>query len=561
MKAWCALVVLVAACKFPELAAIPDGSDMPPPPATRLIAPLSGSIVTQQRPTLRWSLAPGDTVSSVDLCVDRACTSPRSATVQMASDGLSGVPSAPLPAGWTYWRVRANSGSGQVTTATWQLWVGKHGASSPADSASGTILDVNGDGFADFVAIAHPCSDPAGSGAAHVYLGSATAGAATWNGSAPPGRIDLTPPRAGEAYGAEAVAIGDVNGDGYGDFAVLGELYQPGGADVRNHIYLGGPSPSANDWNGSGSARIDVPSNVNLSSIAALGDFNADGYADFALGEFPYAKVYLGSPAPSAAGWVSDNVLTIGSSGNAVYAVAGADVNGDGYGDLVATGLQTHLVFFGGPMVSLGEVPLGFTNLDSANGATPSAAAIGDVNGDGFADVVIESNPSTSGGAAHVYFGSASPSAAAWNAASTPQRLDLSSSSGVFGISVGGGGDVDGDGYGDFVLGLPSYQGGSDGASVYRGAASATAIQTLGLASPDGSGARYGASTAGLGDVNGDGYTDFGVGTFTSGSTSSIHVYLGSASPASTTWDGSPSPQRIDVASPEAGACFGFRTN
>src|SRR5262245_14684838 len=92
----------------PDAAVPPDASA---PPAPRLIAPLSMTAVTQQRPTLRWTLPDGVTAPMVDLCRDRACTMPLPITVDMADGGRSAVPQTALPTGWVYWRVRATSGS------------------------------------------------------------------------------------------------------------------------------------------------------------------------------------------------------------------------------------------------------------------------------------------------------------------------------------------------------------------------------------------------------------------------------------------------------------------
>ena len=71
----------------------------------RLIAPQSLSTVTQQRPTLRW-IGPAGAAPEVDLCEDRACTTPLPIGVQLAADHQSAVPVSALPPGWVFWRVR-----------------------------------------------------------------------------------------------------------------------------------------------------------------------------------------------------------------------------------------------------------------------------------------------------------------------------------------------------------------------------------------------------------------------------------------------------------------------
>ena len=120
----------------------------------RLIAPLSMSTVTQQRPLLRWQLVAAQRDVVVDLCKDRSCATPLPVTALVSGGQLSAVPSAPLPAGWVFWRVRTGSGARMASSATWQFWVGKSSARNPVDTSNGAILDVNGDAY----------PDPAGSG-------------------------------------------------------------------------------------------------------------------------------------------------------------------------------------------------------------------------------------------------------------------------------------------------------------------------------------------------------------------------------------------------------------
>src|SRR4029079_3963073 len=92
--------------------------------APRLIAPLSMSMVTQQKPKLRWTLDAGSGTPIVEICKDRGCPMSLGAT-QLAGDNLSAVPAAALPPGWVFWRVRVMSGSQTLSSATWQFWVGK----------------------------------------------------------------------------------------------------------------------------------------------------------------------------------------------------------------------------------------------------------------------------------------------------------------------------------------------------------------------------------------------------------------------------------------------------
>src|SRR5262249_41068543 len=209
--------------------------------------------------------------------------------------------------------------------------------------------------------------------------------------------------------------------------------------------------------------------------------------------------------------------------GGTALATAG-DVNGDGFADLIvgAPGANASYVVFGkasGFGSSLALSSLDGTNGFRINGITASdqsghsVSNAGDVNGDGFADLIIGApDVNSSTGAAYVVFGKAS---------GFGSSLALSSLDGTNGFRLNGvaahahsaysvsiAGDVNGDGFPDLVVGSP----GAAGASyVVFGKASAFG-PSLNLSSLDGSnGFRVnsnGISVSNAGDVNGDGFKD-----------------------------------------------------
>src|SRR5262245_10237003 len=143
-----------------------------------------------------------------------------------------------------------------------------------------------------------------------------------------------------------------------------------------------------------------------------------------------------------------------------------------------------------------------------------SVATAGDVNGDGYADVIVGAsayqNGQTGEGRAFVYQGSAAGLATepAWTAEGEQQGAN-------FGISVGTAGDVNGDGYDDVIVGANFYDNGQTDegrAYVYLGSASGLAATPSWIAESDQADASFGTSAHTAGDVNGDGYDDVIVG-------------------------------------------------
>lgn len=421
------------------------------------------------------------------------------------------------------------SAGGVKTGAFW-------GEGGTADEYFGTSVaaagDVNGDGLGDFIvgspSYSTPMTDPslyaALVGKAYVFLGAT---------SLPKVQADWTyeDDQPYEQFGYALANAGDVNGDGFGDLLVGAPYYsseQAAGCG-RAFLFLGTPDGLSADaaWTKSGEtegARFGA-------AVAGAGDVNGDGYDDMLIGIPGYGtkkagrvELYNGSTGVIAdtAVWSAEGEFDNAELG---FAVSGAgDVNRDGYADVIVgePGNRDNLthsgraLVFSGSAAGLSAAPVWMAEDGQARSQFGySVAGVGDVNGDGFADVAVGAplrNDSESfQGKALIYLGSANGLAA------TAERTLLAASEAtLFGYSVAAAGDVNADGYADILVGEPGghvlsgsfpgyahlYLGSSDGVS-------ATAVWT---AAGSAAGAAFGQAVATAGDVNGDGYADILVG-------------------------------------------------
>jgi hypothetical protein len=404
-----------------------------------------------------------------------------------------------------------------------------------------TAGDVNGDGFAEIV-VGAPQQGEAGNGYARVYFGE-------------PNGLNTSPrtlngDQASSFFGASVGTAGDVNGDGFADVVVGAFSYDFTGGQGRVQVYFGG-ADNPFVFRVYPGGQVDA----HTGSALASGDFNGDGLSDIVVGAPHFdngssnegiVRVYAGSvTGPDAA---TPLVLEANqASASFGEALAVADVNGDGFDDLVVgasdfdngqTGEGRIFIFHG----SATGLPSAATTTREMNVAGEdfgdTVAAAGDVDNDGFPDVIVGGplfdipSPGVGFGRVHLFRGSATGLGATPHQTFSAQTTSTS----VFADTVSGAGDFNGDGFADVLVGDPNYDSGSLGGRAYLFLGTAVGLDTtphqeLYLNQPN---ARCGAGLGPLGDFDGDGLSDFAMGcpNYDFGQTNegAVRVYRGNAS-------------------------------
>jgi len=359
--------------------------------------------------------------------------------------------------------------------------------------------DVNNDGYDDVVSGAWG-NDAGGTNAGRVYI---YLGGSTMDNSSD---IIFTGEAANDELGDPAAFAGDVNNDGYDDVIAGAPYNDAGGADAgRAYILFGGnPMDNIPDVIITGQSPGD---NLGAWGATYAGDVNKDGFDDVIVSACykgpGYAYIYLGgNPMDN----VSDLVLSGESTGDqfGYWCAYAGDINKDGYDDVIVgapryngdTG-RAYIYFGGNPMDTTPDVILTGSGANHKFGSVGSA---GDVNNDGYPDVVVGAHRSDM---AYIFFGGDSMD----NTADVTMSGESSGS--FFGYGVSSIGDVNKDGYSDVIIGAPCYSD-SGKAYIYFGGNPMDNNPDITITGSSGDG--FGMTVGFAGDVNGDGNNDFTIG-------------------------------------------------
>lgn len=391
-----------------------------------------------------------------------------------------------------------------------------------------TAGDVNNDGLADVIIGALAADE------AYIYLGAATTLPTLPTLAGP---VTLAEGLVGDEFGWSVSTAGDVNGDGISDVIV--------GAPTGNAAYI---------FTGEDVALPTLPTLTVLptltgtggfgSAVSTAGDVDSDGLADVLVGapDNAEATLYYGATAGPT---ITTTVTGAAGSWFGMAVNTAGDVNGDGFADVLVgapilsdsglTDAGQMALYTGAPDL---PTPTGEAewrlNGSGISGFGWSFEMAGDVNGDGYTDAILGAP-----GANRVFVYHGSASGLSLTAAVTLTMAGATD----FGYSVGAAGDVDGDGYGDVIIGEASFPNTTEGtgrALVYRGSpggVDASSPWTLDNPSATGADDRFGWSVATAGDVNGDGYSDVMVGAPLAENGGAVYVYYGQEGDLSTTPD------------------------
>jgi hypothetical protein len=433
--------------------------------------------------------------------------------------------------------------------------------------------DINNDGLDDFIVGASGAKG--GAGAAYVVFGDAHGLPSSLDLSALKGDngFKLSGFAAKDSAGFAVSSAGDINKDGFDDVLIGAFRADANGADSgAAYVVFGkaggyGANIDLGKLNGTDGFKLSgvAAGDFAGAAVGSAGDVNGDGFEDIIIGADSSDSHGLNAGSAYVvfghSGGFGANVDLIDLDGTGGFRLTGVlsfdhagwsvssagDMNGDGIDDLLVGGILagTYGAYSGAAYVVFGRnsgfsSTIDLNSLDGTNGfvlkgvtqydsAGWSVASAGDVNGDGFDDVIV-SAPYADGvgrdsGTAYVVFGHGGPFSSSLSLGSLGSNgfvINGTESINYTGFSVSGAGDVNGDGIDDIIIGAPN------AGSKFYGAAYVLFGQTSGFGGSidlnnldaqhgfwvygDNPSDAAGVAVSAAGDINGDGYDDILVG-------------------------------------------------
>lgn len=342
----------------------------------------------------------------------------------------------------------------------------------------------------------------------------------------------------GDQAGWAVAGSEDVDGDGIVDMWISAPSTDGGSFDVGGAYLISGTE--------TGTLRLaqatttvygDDSSGRAGEGMATAGDIDEDGLADLWIGA-PDAgagrrttgQVFL-MTAISGQMVTSDAALTLNGENNSDRAgmalSGGVDADGDGTPDVLigASAYRSGASAFGKVYFvsgtttasALSSADASWTGLTDGDEAGKSVAFAGDVNGDGYEDMVAGAPADTSQGTGYAYL-VLGPFSGSSTFASAIGVISATAAQQQVGVAVSSGGDVDGDGYGDFLVGAPTFDGvGRDSGTallLYGPFSGSTTVEEIeDQIRGNAINAQLGKTLAGGFDANADGFSDFLIGS------------------------------------------------
>jgi len=403
-------------------------------------------------------------------------------------------------------------------------WVKESNSNNAAFGISvSTAGDVNGDGYDDVIIGAHRFSgELVNQGKAYLFYGSS---------------VGLNSEPAWTAVGTSEYrylgwnvsCAGDVNNDGYSDVLIVSGMDFPSEYSFGAvYAYYGSASglSSVPDWTGNFIHSL-------YTVAAGAGDINGDGYDDIIFSRpkvGPHGNGFVFLNYGSATGIEINQAWSYSNTRAGRGLSSAGDVNGDGYGDIIMSAyweapLMEHedkSILFLGSAEGFSQSPA----WSKSNCYGESVSGGGDINGDGYDDVII-GDGQCSPGVVYIHYGSATGIST-----DADRTITGSDPNARFGSSVSNAGDINADGYSDIIIGARKDED-TGKAFVYYGSDSGPVESTVQVFQSDQINDQFGADVSSAGDVNNDGFSDVMIGApnYSNGETGEgrVLVYYGSA--------------------------------